>query len=178
MAQTRTTTLVDQWTERRKTSAALYQRAERVFPSGVTHDIRYMQPFPIYVTHADGSRKWDADGNEYIDYWMGHGALLLGHNYPVVRDATAEQALKGTHYGACHELEVEWGELIQQIVPSGEKVKFFSSGTEATQMALRLVRAFTGKEKILKMRGHFHGWHDYATIGMGEPWDEPISRGV
>jgi glutamate-1-semialdehyde 2,1-aminomutase len=178
MAQTRTGTLVEQWAERRSKSAALYQRAQNIYPSGVTHDIRYMEPFPIYVTHADGSRKWDVDGNEYIDYWSGHGALLLGHNYPSVRDATAEQALKGTHYGACHELEVEWGELIQQIVPSGEKVKFFSSGTEATMMAMRLVRAFTGKEKILKMRGHFHGWHDYATVGMEAPWDEPVSQGI
>lgn len=178
MAQTRTSTLVEQWAERRSKSAALYQRALKVYPGGVTHDARYMEPFPIYVTHADGSKKWDVDGNEYVDYWSGHGALLLGHNYPSVRDATAAQALKGTHYGACHELEVEWGELVQQIVPSAERVKFVSSGTEATMMAMRLARAFTGKEKILKMRGHFHGWHDYATIGMQAPWDEPISTGI
>jgi glutamate-1-semialdehyde 2,1-aminomutase len=137
-----------------------------------------MEPFPIYVTHAQGSRKWDVDGNEYVDYWSGHGALLLGHNYPAVRDATVEQAQKGTHYGASHELEVEWGELVQQIVPSAEKVKFVSSGTEATLMAMRLARAFTGKDKILKIQGHFHGWHDYATIAMAPPYDEPVSRGI
>jgi glutamate-1-semialdehyde 2,1-aminomutase len=137
-----------------------------------------MEPFPIYVTHADGSRKWDVDGNEYVDYWSGHGALILGHNYPEVRDATVEQAKKGTHYGASHELEVEWGELVQQIVPSAQKVKFVSSGTEATLMALRLARAFTGKDKVLKIQGHFHGWHDYATIAMAPPYDEPSSRGI
>ncbi len=178
MAQVQPGTLLERWAERRSRSAALYQRAEKVFPSGVTHDGRYMEPFPIYVTHAQGSRKWDVDGNEYVDYWSGHGALLLGHNYPEVRDATIAQASKGTHYGACHELEVEWGELVQQIVPSAQKVKFFSSGTEATLMAMRLARAFTGKDKILKIQGHFHGWHDYATIAMAPPYDEPVSRGI
>ncbi len=178
MAQVRPGTLLERWAERRPTSAALSQRAQKVFPSGVTHDSRYMEPFPIYVTHAQGSRKWDVDGNEYVDYWSGHGALLLGHNHPAVCEATVEQAKKGTHYGACHELEIEWGELVQQIVPSAEKVKFFSSGTEATMMAMRLARAFTGKDKILKIQGHFHGWHDYATIAMSPPYDEPISKGI
>ncbi len=178
MAQVRPGTLLERWTERRPKSAALAERARNVFPSGVTHDSRYMEPFPIYVTHARGSRKWDVDGNEYVDYWSGHGALLLGHNYPSVEEATVEQAKKGTHYGACHELEIEWGELVQQIVPSAQKVKFFSSGTEATMMAMRLARAFTGKDKILKIYGHFHGWHDYATIAMAPPYDEPVSRGI
>ena len=178
MAQVRPGTLLERWAERRSTSAALSQRAQKVFPSGVTHDSRYMEPFPIYVTHAQGSRKWDVDGNEYVDYWSGHGALLLGHNHPAVCEATVEQARKGTHYGACHELEIEWGELVQQIVPSAQKVKFFSSGTEATMMAMRLARAFTGKDKILKIQGHFHGWHDYATIAMAPPYDEPISKGI
>jgi glutamate-1-semialdehyde 2,1-aminomutase len=178
MAQVRPGTLLEQWSDRRQKSAALYERALSVFPSGVTHDGRYMEPFPIYVTHADGSRKWDVDGNEYVDFWSGHGALLLGHNYPSVRDATVEQAKKGTHYGASHELEIEWGELVHEIVPSAEKVKFVSSGTEATMMAMRLARAFTGKDKIVKIQGHFHGWHDYATIAMAPPYDEPSSRGV
>src|SRR5579884_4193012 len=178
MAQVRPGTLLERWAEKRGASARLYDRARSVFPSGVTHDSRYMEPFPIYVTHAQGSRKWDVDGNEYVDYWSGHGALLLGHNHPAVCEATVEQARKGTHYGACHELEIEWGELVQQIVPSAQKVKFFSSGTEATMMAMRLARAFTGKDKILKIQGHFHGWHDYATIAMAPPYDEPISKGI
>jgi len=120
MAQVQPGTLVERWAEKRSASAALSQRARSVFPSGVTHDGRYMEPYPIYVTHAQGARKWDADGNEYVDYWSGHGALLLGHNYPSVCEATVAQARKGTHYGACHELEVEWGEAVQKIVPSAE----------------------------------------------------------
>lgn len=178
MAQVRHESLVERWATARQTSGALYQRAAKVFPSGVTHDNRYLEPHPIYVTRAQGSRKWDVDGNEYVDYWCGHGALLLGHNYPSVSAAVVDQAQKGTHYGACHELEVEWGELVRQIVPSAEKVKFVSSGTEATMLAIRLARAFTGRDKILKFQGHFHGWHDYATVAMSPPYDEPVSRGI
>jgi len=164
--------------ERCAKSAALYERAKRAIPSGVTHDSRYHAPFPLYVTHAQGARKWDVDGNEYVDYRMGHGALLLGHNYPSVTDALVAQAQKGTHYGACHELEVRWAELVEQIVPSGESVKFLSSGTEATMMAMRLARAFTGRNKIVKAQGAFHGWHDYATVAMQPPYDVPSSKGV
>lgn len=170
--------LTAEWCAAHPRAADLYRRALDVFPSGVTHDNRYMQPYPIYVTHASGSRKWDVDGHEYVDYFMGHGALLLGHNYPAVVEATAEQLRKGTHYGACHELEIRWGELVQRIVPSAERVHFFSSGTEATFMAMRLARAHTGRDRIAKIQGHFHGWHDYATVAMLPPYDEPIATGV
>ncbi len=81
-------------------SQKLYDKAQNLFPDGVTHDNRRMQPFPIYVDRADGAYKWDVDGNCYIDYWMGHGALICGHNPPHVRDAVIEQASRGTHYGA------------------------------------------------------------------------------
>ena len=151
-------------------SAELYAQAREVFPSGVTHDGRYLEPFPLYVARARGSRKWDVDGNEYVDYYGGHGALLLGHCHPAVTAAVIEQAEKGSHYGAGHELEIRWGQLVQRIVPSAERVKFTSSGTEATMMAMRLARAFSGKAIIVKMRGHFHGWHDYATVAMQPPW--------
>src|SRR5882724_4336111 len=87
--------------ERMAGSASLYEKAKETFPSGVTHDARYAKPFPIYVNRALGSRKWDVDGNEYVDYYGGHGALLLGHCHPVVTQAVVEQAQKGSHYGAC-----------------------------------------------------------------------------
>jgi glutamate-1-semialdehyde 2,1-aminomutase len=172
-------TTIDEWRGKRCAgSARLYERATKVFPGGVTHDSRYHAPFPLYVTHAQGSRKWDVDGNEYVDYRMGHGALLLGHCHPAVVEAVAAQASKGSHYGACHELEIEWGEMVLRLVPSAERVKFFASGTEATMMALRAARAVTGKEKIVKMLGGFHGWHDYATAQMTPPYDVPSSAGV
>src|SRR4051812_14553831 len=181
MTQAPHVTIAEELETRNAQSAALYKEALDVFPSGVTHDGRYMRPFPIYVTQAKGSRKWDVDGNEYVDYFGGHGALILGHCHPQVTEAVAEQGPKGSHYGASHPLEVQWGKLVQDLVPStrgGGKVKFVASGPEATLMALRLARAFTGKDVVVKMRGHFHGWHDYATIGMAEPWDTPVSNGV
>ncbi len=158
--------------------AALHGRARRVIPGGITHDIRYLVPFPISVQRAAGARKWDLDGQELVDYWMGHGALLLGHGAPEVLRAVEEQLLRGTHYGASHELEVQWAEWIARLLPSAERVRFTASGTEATQLALRLARAFTGREKVLKLEGHFHGWHDYAVSGVRPPYATPVSRGV
>jgi glutamate-1-semialdehyde 2,1-aminomutase len=131
-----------------------------MFPSGVTHDVRFLQPFPLYIERAQGCRKWDVDGNEIIDYVMGHGALILGHSHPLLVEAVNGQIAKGTHYGACHELELAWADWVQRLIPSAERVRFTSSGTEATLMAIRLARAYTGRNKILKFSYHFHGWHD------------------
>src|SRR5438477_6052968 len=160
-------------------SHQLYQRALNLFPSGVTHDNRYFGPIePVYIDRTGGSRKWDVDGNEYIDYWMGHGALLLGHGHPDIVEAVQRQMARGTHYGGSHALEVEWGELIQQLVPSAERIKFTASGTEAGMMAVRLARAYTGRPKLLKFQGHFHGWSDTMTAGFQAPFDVPSSVGV
>ena len=134
----------------------------------MTHDGRYLEPFPIYVDRAAGARKWDVDGNELVDYWMGHGALLLGHSHPAVVEAVRRQAGLATHPGACHELEIEWGEWIQRLVPSAEQIRFTNSGTEATLMALRVARIATGRTKVVKFIGHFHGWHD-ALLPAAEP---------
>src|SRR5919204_5933251 len=97
-------------------SAELYERSRATIAGGITHDSRNFAPFPIYVERAEGARKWDVDGNELIDHWMGHGALILGHNHPDVTRAVAEQLPKGTHYGACHELEVAWAEQVAGMV--------------------------------------------------------------
>jgi glutamate-1-semialdehyde 2,1-aminomutase len=175
--QTRQSTL-DEYVRRHPGSRRLYEESLRTFPSGVTHDVRYLQPFPIFVERAAGSRKWDVDGNEYIDYVMGHGALLMGHAHPEITRAVAAQAARGTHYGANHPLELEWGRLVKQLVPSAEAVHFTSSGTEATLMAVRLARAYTGRNKLLKFDHHFHGWHD-AVVGVRSPEGEtPQAPGV
>ncbi|MBI3988427.1 MAG: aspartate aminotransferase family protein [candidate division NC10 bacterium] len=160
------------------TSEALFRRAKEAIPGGITHDIRHLKPFPLYVERARGSRKWDVDGYESIDYWMGHGALLLGHCHPDVTGAVAAQLEKGTHYGACHELEIRWAERVKRLIPSAEEVRFTMSGTEATQLAIRLARASTGKSKVVKFEGHFHGWHDYVMAGVKPPYAEPLSSGV
>jgi glutamate-1-semialdehyde 2,1-aminomutase len=177
-ASGRSPSLDEQFTQTHPRSRALYDKACEIFPSGVTHDNRFLRPFPLYVTHAQGSRKWDVDGHEYIDYWMGHGALLLGHNHPSVTQAVQEQVRKGTHYGACHELEVAWGDWVQRLIPSAERIKFTNSGTEATLMALRLARSYTGKKKVIKFEGHFHGWHDHVVEGVQPPYEVPVSPGL
>jgi glutamate-1-semialdehyde 2,1-aminomutase len=154
-------------------SYELYGRSRAAVPGGITHDVRHAKPFPIYVEQALGSKKWDVDGHELIDYTLGHGALILGHSHPQVVDAVITQMRKGTHYGAGHRLEVEWAEWVSRLVPSAEKVKFTSSGTEATMLAMRLARAVTGRGKVIKFGGHFHGWHDYAIPGQMPPFDQP-----
>ena len=148
--------------------------ANQLFPDGVTHDGRYMTPFPVYITRAQGSKKWGLADREFIDYWAGHGALLLGHNPPEVVEAVTTQMHRGTHYGACHPLELEWGSLVTQLIPSAERVRFVSSGTEATLMAIRLARTYTGKNKVLKFAGHFHGWHDSVILGAYPPFDMSV----
>jgi glutamate-1-semialdehyde 2,1-aminomutase len=159
-------------------SAKLYEESLKTFPSGVTHDVRYLNPFPLFIDRAAGSHKWDVDGNEYVDYVMGHGALLLGHAHPEITQAVVDQAQKGTHYGGNSRLEMEWGNLVREIVPCAEEVRFTSSGTEATLMALRLARAYTGRDRILKFDRHFHGWHDYVVGTRSPEADSPHSVGV
>jgi len=158
-------TILERYQQLHPRSAALHVEALRVFPNGVTHDVRHLAPFPLYVKRAAGSRKWDVDDHELIDYVMGHGALLLGHAHPEVTRAVTEQLQKGTHYGACHEMEIRWAECVQRLVPSAQLVRFTSSGTEATMMAVRLARAFTGRQKLVRFKGHFHGWND-SVVGF------------
>ena len=159
-------------------SRKLFDEAVTCLAGGVVHEGRYAAPFPIYVDRAKGSRKWDVDGHEYIDYSMGSASLLLGHAHPAVVAAIAEQAPKGTFYANCTPLEVEWAGLVQQLIPSAELVRFVGSGTEATLLAIRVARAYTGKSKILRFEGHYHGWHDYVAVGMQAPFNEPPTLGL
>ncbi len=149
-------------------SARLFARADGIFPNGVTHIGRYLQPHPLYAERALGPRKWDVDGNEYVDYFGGHGALMLGHNHPAVIEAVTAQLAKGVHFGASHELEIEWAELVRELIPCAERVRFTVTGTEATMLAFRIARAYTGKSKIVRFAGHFHGWHDQVAFSGAE----------
>ena len=158
-------TILEEYVTKHPGSAQRYTEAVEIFPGGVTHDTRYAQPFPLYMTHGLGPRKWDVDGNEYIDYVSGHGALLLGHSHPAIAEAVTQQISRGTHLGAGTDQELRWARAIKALMPSVEKIRFHSSGTEATLMAMRLARAYTGKNKVIKLRDHFHGWHDYAMAG-------------
>ncbi len=159
-------------------SEALAKRALASFPSGITHDSRHLEPYGVYIDRADGARKWDVDGNEYVDYFGGHGALILGHNHPDVAAAVHAAYAKGTHFGASHALEVEWAEQVLSMVPCAEKIRFTSSGTEATLMAVRLARAYTKRSKILRFRTHFHGWNDHMAPGQANHYDGTATAGV
>jgi glutamate-1-semialdehyde 2,1-aminomutase len=163
--------------ERFSRSATLFERSVRLFPSGVTHDSRYLQPFPVFANEASGSKKLTVDGPELIDYWVGHGALLLGHSHPAIVEAVQKQVALSTHPGACHELEVEWGEWIRRLVPSAELMRFTNSGTEATLMAIRVCRIATGRTKVIKFAGHFHGWHDAVIISSEPPHPASVLAG-
>jgi glutamate-1-semialdehyde 2,1-aminomutase len=157
--------IVERYASENPTSRALYDKAQTLLPGGIAHDVRRQEPFPIYILRGAGATKWDADGHSLIDYGMGHGALLLGHNHPTVTRAVVEALRDGTHFSADHPMELAWAERIMRLVPSTELVRFVSSGTEATMLAMRLARAFTRREKILRFEDHFHGWHDYASVG-------------
>ena len=170
--------IVTDYKARTPGSGALFERAHKVLPSGITHDARYLDPYSIHVARAKGARKWDVDGNEYVDYFGGHGAMLLGHSHPAVVEAVKRQMELGTHYGSSHELEVRWAELVCELTPCAEKVRFTASGTEASHMAIRLARAYTGKDKIVRFIGHFHGWHDNVTAGAGATYDGGTTPGV
>jgi glutamate-1-semialdehyde 2,1-aminomutase len=170
--------IVDTYRERTPRSAERHRAALQVLPSGIVHDSRRLWPYGIYCDRARGSRKWDIDGNEYIDYYGGHGALLLGHQHPQVVAAAHAQLDKGMHFAAATELELEWAQLICQMVPSAERVRFTSSGTEATHLALRLARAASGREKIIRFQGNFHGWHDHVAFGAKDHLDGSPTPGV
>ena len=151
-------------------SAERHSRAKEIFPDGVTHDGRRLRPFPIYATHGQGPHKWDVDGNRIIDFWTGHGSMILGHSHPDVVAAVTEQMTRGTHLSASSDLEIRWGQQVKDLIPCAEKVRFHSSGTEATMMGLRMARAYTGKTKVIQFNHHFHGWHDYVMAsgtGLG-----------
>ncbi|MGY8989998.1 MAG: aminotransferase class III-fold pyridoxal phosphate-dependent enzyme, partial [Rhodospirillales bacterium] len=170
--------IVAEYREKTPKSAALAKRANEVFPSGITHDTRKISPYGVYIDRAQGSRKWDVDGNEYVDYRGGHGAMILGHNAPKIVKLTQKQLTLGTHFGAAHELEVRWGELVQELIPSAERVRFVSSGSEAVLMAVRLARAASGRNKIVRFLGHFHGWHDHMAFGVTDHFDGTPTPGV
>ena len=171
-------TIEEEYRETRKKSKSLYDRAGKVMPSGIEHDSRFIRPFPFYVERAEGAKKWDIDGNELIDLCSGHGALVLGHNPPSVVTAVTQQIKRGFHYSSCNELSLKLAELIVKLLPSAEKVRYMQSGTEANMLAIRVARAYTGKNKVIKFRGHFHGYWNEGVVGVRPPYEAPMSIGV
>lgn len=168
----------DDYLARTVRSGELAEQARRVLPDGVSTDTRLFDPYGIYIERATDTRKWDVDGHEYRDFFGGHGALMLGHCHPRVTRAIQDAAARGVQFAANHRQEVEWADLIQKHVPTAERVRFTGSGTEATLLAIRIARACTGRAKLIRVRTHYHGWHDFAVSGYGDCFDGTAAPGV
>jgi len=170
--------MLEEYVSKTSKSKALYERARKVLPAGVSYGIRYFEPYPFYTAKAKGSKLYDVDGNEYVDFWLGHTALILGHNPPAVVEAVKRQLENGTHYGTCHELEIALAEQVVKMVSGAEMVRFANSGTEANMYVTRLVRACTGRSKVAKLDGGWHGGYDALHVGVHYPFNIPESAGL
>lgn len=148
-------------------SRKLFEKAKDVLVGGVNSPVRAMKPYPFFVERGEGCRLYDVEGNSYIDYCLAYGPLILGHAYPKVVEKIEEQLKRGAAYGTPTELEIRFARKVAQLVPSAEMVRFVNTGTEATMGAIRLARGYTGKKKIVKFEGAFHGAHDYVLVKAG-----------
>ncbi|MFZ3266816.1 MAG: aspartate aminotransferase family protein [Terriglobales bacterium] len=160
-------------TKSRTLSRAWYARAQQSLIEGVNSPSRgaaVYSPGPVVLERGRGSHVWDLDGNEYVDFMMSFGALLQGHAHPKIVEVVSQTVAEGSHFAAATPAEVEAAERFRRMVPTAEAVRFTNSGTEATMLALRLARAYTGRTKFLKFEGHYHGWYDpYSLNGHSHP---------
>ncbi len=168
----------DAYQQKTPFSETLFKRAKGVMPGGISHNVHYFPPYPFFVKKAKGSRIWDVDGNEYVDLWMGHFTHILGHHSEVVIEAIERQLQEGIHWGILFEKQVEWAELVQELIPCAEMVRFCCSGTEATMYAVRVARGFTGKKTILKIAGGWHGANTDLSVGIKAPYEKEESLGL
>ncbi len=162
-------------------SLRLYTHAKGLLPGGVSSPVRAISPHPFYTARAEGPYLWDADGNRFIDYCLAYGPMILGHRHPAIEKAVIDQLKNGWLYGTPSELEVRMAERISRLYPSVEMLRFVSTGTEATMAALRVARGATGRDKIIKIEGGFHGAHDSVLVKAGSGATTlgiPDSKGV
>lgn len=163
---------------RTEKSKRLYSRAAKVFPGGISHNIRYFEPYPFFVNSAKGKQLHDVDGNRYVDYWMGHWALILGHSPKPVADVLADQVRNGTLYGTVNDASVELAETIQKLMPRAEMMRFSTTGSEATMYAVRLARAKTGRRVIAKAIGGWHGFNTTLMQTVNYPFESEEGPGL
>jgi glutamate-1-semialdehyde 2,1-aminomutase len=147
-------------------------------PGGISHNIHHFPPYPFFVKYAKGPKVWDVDGNEIVDLWMGHYTHILGHHADVIAKAIETQLKEGIHWGIVFEKQIEWAELIRELIPCAEMVRFCCSGTESTMYAVRLARAYTGKNTILKIAGGWHGANADLTFAIKAPYEKRESLGL
>lgn len=159
---------IAEYRTRTKKSAEWFGHANEHLPGGVTGNVKFYQPYPVYAKSAKASHLWDLDGNEYIDYMLCFGPLILGHGHPAVIKAIHEQLARDgtTIFGPPHEMELKMAERLNRIFPSAESCRFTNSGLEATMHALRVARGFKKKNRIAKFEGHYHGCYDEALVSL------------
>jgi glutamate-1-semialdehyde 2,1-aminomutase len=161
----------DMYRQRTPRSFEHHQVAQRHLPGGDSRTITYFGPHPLYIEKGEGQRMTDVDGNVYLDFLSNYTSMIHGHAHPTLVQAIAAQAARGTGYAACVPVQIELAEALCDRLPSVEQVRFCNSGTEATMNALRAARAFTGRTKLLKMEGGYHGSHDLVEISVSPPLD-------
>lgn len=159
---------IDRYRKQTNKSHGMYEQADKVLPLGVSSNFRTFEPYPIYIARAEGSKMWDVDGREYTDFSMCFGALMVGHANPVMVKAVAKAAGEGTLYGMPHDRELKAAELICERFGLGQ-MRFTNSGSESTMHCLRLARVYTGRDKVLKFEGAYHGGHDTALVSVKPP---------
>jgi glutamate-1-semialdehyde 2,1-aminomutase len=156
-------------------SKRLYERACNVLAGGVASEFRkFSLPHPLFYSHGKGSRVWDVDGNEYLDFTLSQGPLILGHSHPHVLETVREYSAQGQLFAGQHRLELELAEKLQQLIPCAELMRFSLSGSESDHAALRLARAVTGHPKFLRFEGHYHGWLDNVCYSIAAPSEEAL----
>ena len=160
---------------RYEASARMLERAKQVIAGGVSSEFRkYNHPHAIFYDRAQGSRIWDIDGNEYLDFTLSQGPMILGHSHPEVLQAVTEYSATGQMFAGQHLREVELAELLQRLIPSAELMRFCLDGSEAVQTAFRVARARTGRRKFIRFEGHYHGWLDNVAWGLSAPSPEAM----
>lgn len=164
-------------------SIRLFDSARKLMPGGVCSPVRAISPHPFYTARAEGPYLWDCDENRFIDYCLAYGPMILGHRHPAIREAVVDQLERGWLYGTPSELEVRLAQRISDHYPSIKRLRFVSSGTEATMAAIRVARGSTGRDLIIKIEGGFHGAHDSVlvkagsgatTLGIPDSWGVPV----
>ncbi|NIQ04345.1 MAG: aspartate aminotransferase family protein [Candidatus Korarchaeota archaeon] len=183
MVEKKLSKILTKYRKTHKESRKLWERAKDLFPGGTSHNIRTwglpdIDAYPFFIKNAKGCKIWDEDGREYIDFWIGHLALIFGHTPDFIIQAIREQALHGTHWGVVNRKAVELATLIRESVPSIEMLSFANTGTEATMYAVRLARAYTGRNTVVKIRSGWHGANSELTCSLNYPFDVPESSGL
>ena len=169
---------LSEYKKKTKKSAKMFKLSRKLHVNGVSHNIRFFEPYPFVVKSSKGKSLVDVDNNKYTDYWIGHWSLILGHGPKVVKDSLQKQINKSWMYGTVNKQTIELSELISKSVPVAEKIRYVTSGTEATMYAVRLARSVTGRNIIAKIDGGWHGYTSDLLKSVNWPFTESESSGI